>query len=317
FRELSKGRQTIFVPAQKDGTLPRLIVPIRMGGELLGSMWAVVHGPVSDERAAAFADAAPVVAVHLLRRRAHTDAQRHASAELLRSVLEGRAGPRRATAELGLADAPHRVVAVDTGEEGLRLALLERISKGIGRPTPGCEIGAVLYIVVPDDPDHPGWSELRRTLTGRSMPENRPLRAAAGTAQPISELARSRGEADEVLGMLRADLLAGPIVGFEQAWTALALHRVATAAGRARATELGPIGKLAGHDRAKRSDYVNTLYAWLRHPGDPRAAARELSIHPNTLRYRMNKLLEISDLDLDDPDVRLALLAQLITLRWS
>jgi hypothetical protein len=46
FRELPRGRTTIFVPRQKDGTLPRLIVPIRMGGELLGSMWAVVDRPV-------------------------------------------------------------------------------------------------------------------------------------------------------------------------------------------------------------------------------------------------------------------------------
>lgn len=158
FRELSRGRQTIFVPAQRDGTLPRLIVPIRMGGELLGSMWAVVAGPVSEERAAAFADAAPVVALHLLRRRAHTDTQRRASAELLRAVLEGRAGPRRAVGELDLSDEPHRVVVIEvTGgdgrdAEGLRLALLERISQGVGRRPVATELGGLLYAVVPDTP---------------------------------------------------------------------------------------------------------------------------------------------------------------------
>ncbi|MGH3519836.1 MAG: PucR family transcriptional regulator [Haloechinothrix sp.] len=317
FRELSKGRQTIFVPAQQDGTLPRLIVPIRMGGELLGSMWAVVDGPVSEERAAAFADAAPVVAVHLLRRRAHTGAQRHASAELLRSVLDGKASPRRATAELGLLDAPHRVVAIDAGQEGVRLALLERITRGIGRHTPGCEIGTLLYITVPDDADNPGWPELRRMLGKRAIDEKGQLRAAAGTARPVNELARSRAEAEEALSLLRAGLAPGPVVGFDEVWTAVALHRVATAAGGSLAIELGPVGMLREHDRTKHTDYVDTLYAWLRHPGDPRAAARELRIHPNTLRYRMRKALEVSGLDLDDADTRLALLAQLITLRWS
>jgi DNA-binding PucR family transcriptional regulator len=59
------------------------------------------------------------------------------------------------------------------------------------------------------------------------------------------------------------------------------------------------------------------LYEWLRHPGDPRAAAKELRIHPNTLRYRMRRMLEFTPLDLEDPDVRLALIVQLTAMRWS
>lgn len=325
FRELSEGRQTIFVPAQQDGTLPRLIVPIRMGGELLGSMWAVVDGPVSDERAAAFADAAPVVAVHLLRRRAHADAHRRATAELLRAVLDGKASPRRAIAELGLTDAPHRVVAVDTepgkarhsagaSSEGLRLAMLEHISKRVGRHTNGCVLGGVLYVVVPED--RGGWEQLRATLT-KEATGKRPLHAAAGTPRPLGELAGSRAEADEALGLLRADLVDGPVVGFDEVWTSLALHRVATAAVSSGAVDLGPLSVLREHDRSKNTEYVDTLYSWLLHAGDPRAAAEELRIHPNTLRYRVRKLLELSGLNLSEADVRLALLAQLIVLRWS
>lgn len=315
FRELSQGRQTIFVPAQRDGTLPRLIVPIRMGGELLGSMWAVVDGPVSDERAAAFADAAPVVAVHLLRRRAHVDAHRRAAEELLRGVLDGSASPRRAVAELGLADTAHRVVAVDTGRssesspEGLRLALLERIGKRIGASPPACVLAGTLYLVVPAA--RADWD----TLSG--MLGKGPLRAAAGSAQTVGELARSRAEADEALGLLRAGVITGPVVAFDEVWTALALHRVAVAAGGSGAVELGPLSVLREHDERKNTEYIDTLYAWLRYPGDPRNAARELAIHPNTLRYRLRKLLDLTNLDLDDPDVRLALIAQLVALRWS
>jgi PucR-like helix-turn-helix protein len=324
FRELSRGGQTIFVPAQRDGTLPRLIVPIRMGGELLGSMWAVVAGPVSDERAAAFADAAPVVALHLLRRRAHTDAQRRASAELLRAVLEGRANPRKAMAELDLSDEPHRVVVIEvTGgdgrdAEGLRLALLERISQGIGSRPVATELGGLLYAVVPDRAGAGGWAELRQALA--TQPASRrggAPRAAAGAPGEIGDLSVSRAQADEALGLLRAELLAERVIAFDEAWTALTLHRGATAASAARVAELGPLGALRAHDETGKAGYVETLYAWLRHPGDPRAAARELRIHPNTLRYRMRKLLELVPLDLDDPDVRLALITQLVALHWS
>ncbi|MGW5720461.1 PucR family transcriptional regulator [Amycolatopsis sp. NPDC003865] len=323
FRELSRGRQTIFVPAQRDGTLPRLIVPIRMGGELLGSMWAVVAGPVSDERAAAFADAAPVVALHLLRRRAHTDAQRRASAELLRGVLEGRANPRKAMAELDLSDEPHRVVVIEvTGgdgrdAEGLRLALLERISQGIGRRPVATELGGLLYAVVPDRPGPGGWAELREALKSTSSRRGGAPRAAAGAPGEIGDLSASRRQADEALGLLRAELLGERVITFDEAWTALTLHRGATAAAGAKVAELGPLGALRAHDESGKAGYVETLYEWLRHPGDPRAAARELRIHPNTLRYRMRKLLELVPMDLDDPDVRLALITQLVALRWS
>lgn len=317
FRELSRGRQTVFVPAQRDGTLPRLIVPIRMGGELLGSMWAVVHGPVPEERAAAFADTAPVVALHLMRRRALEDTRRRASAELLRGLLDGKVGPRKAIAELELSDEPHRVVVVDppggdsTDGEGLRLALLERISQGIGRRPVAAELGGLLYAVVPDG-DGPGsWSELRAALADSTA------RVGAGSAVPIAELTRSRAEAEETLGLLRAGLLAGNVGGYDGAWTALVLHRAATAAGGARIAELGPLEVLREHDVASRTEYLDTLYEWLRHPGDPRAAAKALRIHPNTLRYRMRRLLELVPLDLDDPDVRLALITQLVALRWS
>jgi hypothetical protein len=316
FRELSRGRQTVFVPAQRDGTLPRLIVPIRMGGELLGSMWAVVSGPVSDERAAAFADAAPVVALHLLRRRAHADAQRRASAELLRGVLQGKPMTRQVITELDLSDEPHRVVVIEApggdtpGAEGLRLALLEKISQGVGRRPVAAELGGLLYALVPDGES---WSELRDALVALPTSSRTPTpRVAAGSAAEITALATSKAQADEALTLLRAGLVPGQVVSFDDAWTALVLHRGATAAVGAEVTELGPLTELRAHE-----GYVDTLYEWLRHPGDPRAAAKELRIHPNTLRYRMRRMLELVPLDLEDPDVRLALTVQLIAVRWS
>ncbi|MPZ79142.1 MAG: PucR family transcriptional regulator [Actinophytocola sp.] len=318
FRELSRGRTTIFVPAQQDGTLPRLIVPIRMGGELLGSMWAVVTGPVADERAAAFADTAPVVALHLLRRRATEDAERRRSAELVKAVLEGRGSIRLAAAELNLDDEPHRVVAIATraddplGAEGMRLALWERITAGVGRGPAVAELHDALYAVVPDRDGEGGWPALRAALTGDRTP---PL-VAAGPAVRLADLANSMALAEETLSLLRAGLLDGPVTSHEQAWPVLVLHRAAVAAANAGVTEFGPLSVLRAQDESSGTSYADTLYEWLRHPGDPRAASRSLRIHPNTLRYRMTRLAELAGVDLDDPDVRLALLIQLTALRW-
>jgi hypothetical protein len=315
FRELSRGRTTIFVPAQRDGTLPRLIVPIRMGGELLGSMWAVVPGPVSDERAAAFADTAPVVALHLLRRRARDDAERRRSAELVRAVLQGKGSVRLAAAELDLDDEPHRVVAIDVntgdalGAEGMRLALWERITAGVGRHPAITELHGVLYAIVPDKA---GWPALREALSAEAE-----ALVGAGAPVSIADLTESRGQAEEALRLLRAGLAAGPVAAHDEVWPILALHRAAVATAATRAGELGPLPILQAHDEEFGSCYVDTLYEWLRHPGDPKAAASVLGIHPNTLRYRLAKLTELAGVDLDDPDIRFALIVQLVATRWS
>jgi hypothetical protein len=325
FRELSRGRTTIFVPAQRDGTLPRLIVPIRMGGELLGSMWAVVPGPVPDARAAAFADAGPVIALHLLRRRARVDAERRASAQRVRALLEGRGSVRVAAADLDLDDGPHRVVAIDaTGHaaadeldaEGLRLALWERIMSGVGRRPAVADLDGLLYLVVPDTTGAGGWDQLRRRLTGQPGQPEHPL-VAAGAPAPVTELPRSRAQAEETLGLLRAGLITEPVADYQQCWAVLALHRAATAAAAAGAAEVGPLPELRRHDADNGTDYLGTLYEWLRNPGDPRAAGAALAIHPNTLRYRMRRIGELTGLDLAEPNVRLALLCQLVATRWA
>lgn len=328
FRELSRGRTTIFVPAQRDGTLPRLIVPIRMGGELLGSMWAVVHDRVPEARAAAFADAGSVVALHLLRRRAAVNAQRRHSTEQVRALLEGRGSVRVAAAELGFADVPHRVVAIDTvgkgpengkgtedelAAEGLRLALWERLTAGVGRRPAVAELNRLLYAVVPDEPGPAGWAALRTAL---SALDSEQLLVAAGAPVSVAELPVSRAQAQETLGLLRAGLVAGRVADYEQAWAVVVLHRAANAANAAGVTDLGPLSSLREQDDENGTDYLGTLYAWLRHPGDPRAAAKALRIHPNTLRYRMRRIGELTELDLDDPDLRLALLVQLVAMRW-
>jgi hypothetical protein len=275
-----------------------------MGGELLGSMWAVVDGEVTDERSAAFADTGPVVALHLLRRRARVDAERMRSAELVRAVLAGSTGSRAAAAELGLDEQPHRVIAIDASSEdaedaeGVRLALWERMTRGVGRRPAVADLHGVLYAVVPDK----GWSPLREVLaTGEPL-------VAAGSPVVLAELPLSRSQADETLALLRTGLVERKLANYEEVWSALVLHRVAAASNASRVGELGPLARLKDMD-------LDTLFEWLRHPGDPRAASRALRIHPNTFRYRMRKIGEL--VDLDDPDVRLALLVQLVTLKWA
>jgi DNA-binding PucR family transcriptional regulator len=69
--------------------------------------------------------------------------------------------------------------------------------------------------------------------------------------------------------------------------------------------------RLVVHDTRNGTDFVTTLRVYLEAFGSTSLAAERLVLHPNTLRHRISRLCEISGIDLDDPDQRLALALQL------
>ncbi|MGY1438595.1 PucR family transcriptional regulator [Streptomyces reniochalinae] len=81
--------------------------------------------------------------------------------------------------------------------------------------------------------------------------------------------------------------------------------RVVRAVGELTPAVDGPVRELLAHDAEHRTDLAPTLAAYLSRFGDVAGTARQLGIHPNTLRYRLRRLRTRFALDLDDPDVRL------------
>jgi len=66
------------------------------------------------------------------------------------------------------------------------------------------------------------------------------------------------------------------------------------------------LGPLIEHDAARKGALVATLRAYLE-TGEQQHAAQRLRVHPNTLRYRLDRIREITGLDLEDPETRLNL----------
>jgi len=56
---------------------------------------------------------------------------------------------------------------------------------------------------------------------------------------------------------------------------------------------------------------VATLRAYLDAFGDITEAARRVSVHPNTFRYRIRRLVELFEVDLANPEERLVIELQL------
>lgn len=56
------------------------------------------------------------------------------------------------------------------------------------------------------------------------------------------------------------------------------------------------------------SELSRTLYLYLKNERNMNAAAQELFIHRNTLRYRLEQIDQVINVDLDDSDMRMYLL---------
>lgn len=258
-------------PAKTGVATARYVVPVRAGGEWLGSIWVVIDAPPALAIVEELISTASVVALHLLRLRSRTDISQRVIRERLRQALTGATND----AHRWLPPGPWRVVALGPGT-GLELweSLLRR--RGWTRPLL-VDIEGRDYAVVgaTDGVEVPGsWAWLEALMLTLSRAGDPVSAGAGGAVRKPRDLPRCRSEALETLVTLDV---------------------------------------LRAHDRKQGSDYLTTLAAWLAHPGSPSDAAKAMHVHPNTLRYRIQRITELSDLDLSDPDVRLALTLQLRT----
>ncbi|HWO66481.1 MAG TPA: PucR family transcriptional regulator, partial [Umezawaea sp.] len=139
------------------GLTGRMVVAVRAGRELLGSVWVTCGSPLTGVRCTALADGARTVALHLLRSRASADLERQVESDLVIRLLEGTADAATVVSRLGLPQGSSRVIAVRAHIAAERHAALllafERATTGFGWSRPGRSTlsGNTLYTILPGD----------------------------------------------------------------------------------------------------------------------------------------------------------------------
>ncbi|PKW15650.1 PucR family transcriptional regulator [Saccharopolyspora spinosa] len=316
FRHLETSDEPIFVaPLEPESVQGRAVVAVRAGKELLGSIWVLTEHELTGAHRAALVSGARTAALHLLRARASADLERQVESDLVIGLLEGHADAAAVLSRLGLRSRRYRVVAVQVhvggAPEAVPLLAFERATTGFGWSRPGRSalFANTVYTILPHDDAEPAcnWARaLVRELAGDATV----LVGVGGPAEPM-ELVDSRREADESLAIHATRVDRVPAVVYDDAWHEILLRRLRHAAATGRAPDRGPVVALRRHDREHGTSYVETLRAWLECQGDLGAAAARLAVHPNTVRYRMRKMAELTPLALDDPDARLAMIIAL------
>ena len=281
-------------------------VRVAAGGDLLGWLEPVLPGTEDEQRSTFLAQAAAMLAGHLMHDRARAQAQYRFSGDFLTDLLHRGAAERaamiRRASLLGVdLTLPMAVayVLVDGDPAGVEAAFQAMSSSASGRLTAGYGNGIVLA--------WPGHTVSDLADAALAQLGGVTLRYAVGCASDPTPLDAFQQALDEaVLAARGAAALDrwGVASTKEQVGAYGAILAGGDELRRFSARLLGP---LVDYDERHGTALVQTLTAYLDCAGSPTATARALNLHINSLYYRLQRIAELGRIDTDDPEVRFAL----------
>jgi sugar diacid utilization regulator len=269
---------------------------------------------VDDSERVALEHAATVLSIELMRARGLAETELRLGGDLIDVLLTGTtvAAVRSRIEVLGCDPATLQVVVVVEGKtragdqetffQSVRRAALETSIGGLV----GHREAAVVLVCASGQP----WSEFRTAALAK-MPGGRCRVGVGGVCEGIPELPRSYREAQ--LGLrLQRDAEVGGVTVFDD----LGLYRLVGAGDTAAAERIVRhwLGALIEYDEQRKTDLTLTLSIYLDVGGHQERAATSLSVHQSTLKYRLQRIRELSGFDLRDPEVRFNL--QIATRTW-
>lgn len=328
FRRLYNSARPIYLDLRPYGIadLPRAALAVRAGEEILGSIWAIVPEPLGPEREQTFTDIAKLVALHMLRQRAGADVERRLRTELVATALEGDAGAAEAAERLGLVgpavvlalgllDEPEATIASAEATQGNVSDAFDLHLSAVHPGSAAALISGVAYGILPLRT--PGVQAERRAEAVAADFLNRMGARCPGVigvgrhVELTADLTWSRRDADRALRVLRSGRTARRVARLCDVQVEAAMLDLGAALAAAGQEWHGPVERLLAYDAKHQSQLVPTLRAWLDAFGDVNQAAVAVHVHPNTFRYRLRRLTEIAEFDLDDPEARFAAMLQL------
>ncbi|MFE2040551.1 PucR family transcriptional regulator [Streptomyces sp. NPDC059477] len=312
--------------------LPRAVIAVRAGDEILGTIWVVVPEPLSAERSEALYEASKLVAMHMVWQRADADMERRLRAELLASALESGPGSSEAVRRLGLKDEPSVVLALTVVDAATEPRLPARLATERKRLTDAFAmhlsavhprataalIGDVAYGILPLLPQNRQNAEDAGERAARIATEflarvGSRLRPLIGVGQPAADcsaLARSRAGAERALRVLRSGAAGQQVARVDDVHIEALLLELADLVPRGDIPS-GAVARVVAYDETHQANLVETLRSWLDAFGDVAVASAAMFVHPNTFRYRLRRAAEVGRIDLNDPNARLSAMLQL------
>jgi sugar diacid utilization regulator len=274
-------------------------------------------GHATYEVTTALAHGATILARELARLRSVADAELRVRRDLVEEVLSGveKASAISRAEALGYdLERPHRaVVVVDAhsrrGDSDALLHAVGRAARLTRAGTLHVARGGVVVLLADDDV---AWEGLRVTIASEFGGE---CRIGVGSrCADFAELPRSFREAQLALEIQDAAGTSDLSVVYDD----LGVYRLLALSADQEGIEAFVhdwLGALLEYDEGKDgSDLVHTLSQYLECGGSYAETSEMLAVHRSTLKYRLARIKEITELDLTDADSRFNL--QLATRAW-
>lgn len=307
------------------------VLPVRAGSEILA--WLAVgddDAAPDPVRRRALKHGVTVLALELSRERSAAEAERRLRGDLVEELLATRPSEEDAArlveraARLGYRLRRRMwVVVIDPDDPAAARALGERASarrlvRGLSAVAETRHAGVIVVeragtvvLLVP----HPATAdEVERTALAAVTTAGQ-LTAGSSFSCGVSGEHGGPAMLHDLAEQARLAIRVGrrlQRVGEVNSYRRLGAERLLLAAnGGAQLEEfvaewLGPLERQEARGRGA-APLIETIDALTSTSWSPRAAARRLDVHVNTLLYRIQRARELTQRDLDDPDVRLAL----------
>jgi PucR family transcriptional regulator, purine catabolism regulatory protein len=336
-REIEAKRGPIKVPPLPHVGMSkeRLIAPILAANQVLGYISVMDNQPHNEELAfLALEQASLVLALSIAKERELAEVEGRVRGEFLGDLLFGtygdEAAAQRRARHLGYPlHGQHIVMLVDIDDfrgfnrarqvsedaiQALKREFLRRVTAVVRASYPRALVQGRSDSVVSLLPlgTEPGEHQSRVQALGmqvkQSIADWKPgFTVSVGFSGPVEAPAGVAGAQREVTSVMDSlarfkrwgQVVAVPELGLTGLLAAVADERLVDYAQRL-------LGPLVEHDRARNGSLVATLRAYLE-TGEQQEAAKRLRVHPNTLRYRLDRIREIGGFELEEAETRLNL----------
>lgn len=311
----------VVVRNAEDDDPARMVVAMKSGTETLGTIWAALDDDTDREELRQLLLQVRQTAAAMMLREVHRDQyERRLQESALVDLLSRGVDPGVPAALLGLQpDSRHAVVALGSDTPASRSLMFHVQALRAGART--ARVGDDLFVVLPALDDESAEADLAdnlsRHLTRVSAAHAGPV-AVGPVVDAIASLRDSAVVARQVLdaaALGAAHPPHAPVLTAADVQDALTLVRAADLLDPMADTITEPLAALRRHDTDHGTAFIDTVAAVLDHPGNLSGAARELGIHANSLRYRLDRIRVVSGIDLHSAAARLR--ASLGLLVWE
>lgn len=314
----------VVVRNAEDDDPARMVVAMKSGTETLGTIWAALDDDTDREALRQLLLQVRRTAAAMMLREVHRDQyERRLQESALVDLLSRGVDPGIPGALLGLQqDSRHAVLALGADTPASRALMFHVQALRAGARTARVSDG--LLIVIPALDEESTAADLADNLSthlSRVSPAHAGPVAVGPVVEAIADLRDSAIVARQVLDAAALDaahppLDRRPVLTAADVPDALTLIRAADLLDPMADAIAAPLTALRKHDCDHGTAFVDTVAAVLDHPGSLTGAARQLGIHANSLRYRLDRIRVVSGIDLQSTAARLrASLGLLVTER--